>query len=114
VTAGDAGRERERLEYIQDSIARIDRYTQGSSATFLGEPMVQDAVLRRLENLADATHGLSAGLKARHPQIPWREVCGFRNIAAHAYENLNLTRVWEIVEDYLPALKAIVDEELGK
>jgi uncharacterized protein with HEPN domain len=113
VNAGDAGRERARLQYIQDSIARIDLYTQGSRDTFLREPMVQDAVLRRLENLADSTHGLSAGLKARHPQIPWREVYGFRNIAAHAYENLSLTRVWEIVEDYLPGLKAVVDEELG-
>ncbi len=30
-----------------------------------------------------------------------------------AYESLNLPRVWEIVENYLPVLKAVVDEELS-
>jgi uncharacterized protein with HEPN domain len=46
---------------------------------------VQDAVLGRLEILADATAQLSTELKGRHGEIPWREVYGFRNIAAHAY-----------------------------
>ncbi len=109
----DEERERDRLRYIQESIARIVQYTHGNRDAFLSEPMVQDAVLRRLETLADASHKLSEGLKSRHPDIPWRQVYGFRNIAAHAYEDLDLTRVWEIVEDYLPALKTVVDEELS-
>jgi uncharacterized protein with HEPN domain len=40
-------------------------------------------------------------------------VYGFRNIAAHAYEEIDLMRVWEIVEDYVPVLKSVVDRELG-
>ncbi len=81
MTINDTERERERLRFIRQSIERIERYTRGQRETFLREPMVQDAVLRRLENLADASHRLSPGLKARHPQIPRREVYGFRNIA---------------------------------
>src|SRR4051794_28141417 len=107
-------RERLRLRYIDQSIRRIEEYTRGSSAAFLREPIVQDAVLRRLETLADATGKLSDGLKSRHPNIPWRQVYGFRNVAAHAYEHLDLSRVWEIVRDYLPALKAVIDEELQR
>jgi uncharacterized protein with HEPN domain len=107
-------RERERLQYIAHSIARIEEYTRGSHDVFLSEPIVQDAVLRRLETLADATSKLSDALKARHPEIPWREVYGFRNVAAHAYEHLDIGRVWEIVEDYLPILKAAVHEELSR
>jgi uncharacterized protein with HEPN domain len=107
-------REQERLRYIQTSIGRIREYTRGGRAIFLSEPIVQDAVLRRLEMLADATAQLSDELKARHPAIPWRQVRGFRNIAAHAYEGLDLARVWEIVEDYLPALGAAIDAEIDR
>jgi uncharacterized protein with HEPN domain len=107
-------RERERLRYIEQSIARIEQYTRGSRDRFLDEAIVQDAVLRRLETLADATSKLTDALKARHPDIPWREVYGFRNVAAHACEGIDLTRVWEIVRDYLPALSAVVAEELRR
>jgi uncharacterized protein with HEPN domain len=109
-----AEREQLRLRYVEQTIARIEQYTHGSRATFLSEPIVQDAVLRRLETLADATSKLSDALKARHPAIPWREVYGFRNVAAHAYENVDLTRVWEIVRDHLPGLKAVVQAELQR
>jgi uncharacterized protein with HEPN domain len=107
-------RERARLRYIRQSIARIEQYTRGGREAFLAEAIVQDAVLRRLETLADAIGRLSDTLKARHPAIPWRQVYGFRNVAAHAYEEIDLTRVWEIVEDYVPVLKAVVDRELDE
>ncbi len=68
----EAERERQRLQYISDSIAKIEQYTQGGKEEFLRDSMVQDAVLRRLETLADAASKLSEPLKARHPDIPWR------------------------------------------
>jgi uncharacterized protein with HEPN domain len=106
-------RERERLRYIRESIARIAEYTKGGREAFDREPMVQDAVLRRLETLADAANKLSEELKARHPEIRWRAIYGFRNIAVHAYLELHLDPVWEIVEVHLPILGAAVDAELG-
>ena len=87
MTMSEDERERVRLRYIFDSIVRIEQYTRGNPNAFLIEPMVQDAVLRRLETLAEATGKLSDALKARHPEIPWREVYGFRNIAAHGYRS---------------------------
>jgi uncharacterized protein with HEPN domain len=105
-------RELQRLRFIRDSIARIEDYSRGDHDAFLAQSMMQDAVPRRLETLADATRQLSDPLKARHPEIPWWQVYGFRNIAAHAYEDIDLGRVWEIVTTYLPPLKAAVEQEL--
>ncbi|MHB8576222.1 MAG: HepT-like ribonuclease domain-containing protein [Dehalococcoidia bacterium] len=107
-------REVERLQYIQESIELIDQYCAGRSDLFMRERIVQDAVLRRLETLADATNQLSEEVKARHPEIRWRTVYGFRNVAAHAYEALDLSRVWQIVEVYLPILKVAIDDELRR
>jgi uncharacterized protein with HEPN domain len=53
-------------------------------------------------------------LKDRHPELRWRAIYGFRNIAAHAYLELRLDQVWEIVEQHLPALKIVVDDELAR
>lgn len=80
-----SGRDRRYLAYVRESIVLIEHYTRDGRDAFLNDPMIQDAVLRRLETLAEATGRLSDELKERWPAIPWRDVYGFRNIAAHAY-----------------------------
>jgi uncharacterized protein with HEPN domain len=107
-----APRERRYLEHIAESVALIGEYVVDGHPAFFEHRQVQDAVLRRLEILADATGQLSPELKDRHPDIPWRAVYGFRNIAAHAYLDVDLERVWEIVTDHLPPLRAAVEKEL--
>jgi uncharacterized protein with HEPN domain len=105
-------RERCYLEHVAQSIQLINDYVRDGRPAFFEHRLVQDAVLRRLEILADATAQFSAELKDRHREIPWREVYGFRNIAAHAYLDIDLERVWEIVTDHLPPLRSAVTEEL--
>ena len=107
-------RDRRLLTYIADSILLIRRYlSEGGREAFENELLVQDAVLRRLETLAEAAGRLSLETKERHPEIPWREVYGFRNIAAHAYLDLHLERTWQIIERYLPELLSTVQAELA-
>ncbi len=74
--------------------------------------MVQDAVLRRLETLADATHRLPEELKARHPHIPWDQIYKFRNVAAHDYERIDVQLVWTVVSTHLPPLKQALAGEI--
>ncbi len=78
------------------------------------DSMVQDAVLRRLETLADAARQLSDELMARHPEVPWRSIYGFRNVAAHGYLDLDMGRVWSTVQDSLPTLHSVVVEEMRR
>jgi uncharacterized protein with HEPN domain len=105
-------RDRRYLDHIAESIRLIGEYLGAGREALFKDQQVQDAVLRRLETLAHASGQLSEALKGRHPDIPWREVYGFRNIAAHAYLDIDLERVWEIITDHLPALRAAVDSEL--
>ena len=74
--------------------------------------MAQDAVLRWLETLADATHRLADDLKARHPHIPWAQIYRFRNVAAHDYEHMDQHRIWETVTAHLPPLKQAIAAEI--
>ena len=107
------GHDRRYLVYIRDAISLIETRTRAGRAAFLCDLDIQDAVLWRLQTLAEATGKLSESVKRRHPQIRWRAIYGFRNIAAHAYLDLHLEQVWEIVDVHLPALKAVIDQELA-
>jgi len=109
-----SGRNLDLLLYIQQSIARIEGYTLDGRDAFLSQNVLQDAVLRRLETLADAAGRLSPALKARHPHIPWRDISGFRNVAAHGYLELDMGRVWSTVQDYLPVIRSVVAQELQR
>lgn len=80
----------------------------GSMARFDASTLVQDAVIRNLQTLAESSQRLSDSIKATEPGCPWRELAGFRNIVVHAYLALDLAIVWSIVEQDLPALAAAV------
>lgn len=101
------------LRYILESIDRVERYTSEGEAAFTADVRTQDAVLHRMETLAAAAH-LSDELRARHPTIAWRQVSDFRNALAHGYTEIRLDQIWHAVRYDLPALKAVVNEELHR
>ena len=47
------------------------------------DQVLYDAALRNLQTLCEATQQLPDALKAEQPDVPWREVSGFRNILVH-------------------------------
>jgi uncharacterized protein with HEPN domain len=100
--------------YIWDSIELVESRIQGDRERSFRDVELQDAVLWRLQTLAEATGKLSDTIKARHPETRWRAIYGFRIIAAHAYLDLQHEQVWEIIEIYLPQLKAVVAEEIAR
>lgn len=67
----------------------------------------------RLETIGEATTHLSQELKDRHPEVPWHEMRGFRNIAAHGYLTIRPERIRQIVDHHLGALRSVVQRELG-
>jgi uncharacterized protein with HEPN domain len=106
--------QRRYLAYIRDSIDRIRAYLPRTEREFLRNGVTQDAVMWRLQTIADAakTH-LGDELKDRHPEVPWRSVYGFRNVAVHEYSDANLVLVWDIVTNHLEPLREVAVAELG-
>ncbi len=93
-------------EHVLSCISRIERYVADGYQHFAESTLIQDAVLRNLQTLAESTQRLSDKVKLRHPEVPWRNIAGFRNILVHDYlGGINPNRVWEIIERELPALK---------
>lgn len=96
------------LQHIIECLDWIDRHLRGDRHAFFTDRKTQSAVLRELQTLAESTQRLAAQLKSNHPEIPWTNIAGFRNVLVHDYLGIKLQRVWEIIEHDLPLLRAAV------
>ena len=98
------------LQHIADAIGRIHEFTDGvSDAAFRERRIVQSAVVRELEIIGEASRDLSDRFRAAHPEIDWATVIAMRNRLVHAYFDVDLTVVWEVVHQDLPKLDAVVE-----
>lgn len=99
---------------MAEAIADLERRLLGlGKEAFLSDRDEQALTAFRLAVLAENASKLSAGLKARHPSIPWKAMAGFRNLVAHAYHIVDPHRAWDALED-LPALAAMIRAECNR
>lgn len=71
---------------------------------FRNSALHQHAIAKALENIGEAARKVSDETKAAHPEIPWNQIVALRHRIAHDYFRLDLVRIWEIVQEDLPAL----------
>lgn len=103
------------LADILDAIEAIERFVTGlDEASFLADELVQSAVLQKLSIIGEAAAKLSDATRDRLPEIPWKEIIGFRNIAVHAYFSVDWRIVLVTVADDLPMLKRFVDAQVKR
>lgn len=94
---------------MRDCLNRIVEYTNAERSRFDTSRLVQDAVIRNLQTLAESSQRLSHEIKSPESQIPWRELAGFRNVIVHGYLGVDLGAIWLVVEQDLPALSEAVN-----
>jgi uncharacterized protein with HEPN domain len=99
------------LIHISECIERIGSYTAGKDKQeFIDSTLLQDAVIRNLQTMAESTQRLSDETKKRASDIDWFNIAGFRNVLVHDYLGIDVERVWNILEKDLPALKAAIEK----
>ncbi len=99
----------ERLRDVQEAITRISKYTSPGRDSFYQDELVQTWVIHHLEIIGEAVRAIPQDFKDRYPEVPWKQINAMRNILVHLYFDINLDRVWAVVEDDLPGLKTQVD-----
>ena len=68
------------------------------------ERMLELAVLRVLEVIGEAATRLPDEVRERHPEVPWGSIVGLRNRLIHAYDEVDLDIVWDILTLDIPDL----------
>jgi uncharacterized protein with HEPN domain len=73
-----------RIDDILAAIEKIQRFTHGLDLNkFQTDAKTRDAVIRNLTVIGEAALHLPEVVKAAHPEIPWREMQGIRNLVVH-------------------------------
>jgi len=101
-------KKRSSLNYLKDmfiSCKNIKNYLKGLKyEDFKKEPKTQDAVIRNIEILGEATKNISKTFKYRHSDIEWNEIAKTRDKLIHSYFGIDIDIVWDIAKNDIPKL----------
>ncbi|WP_432822977.1 HepT-like ribonuclease domain-containing protein [Trichloromonas sp.] len=102
----ETGRDQIYVAHMLECIQRVERYVGTDKDQFLTNTLLQDAVMRVLQVMAESGQRLSSDIKSTQNQIDWRAIAGFRNILVHDYlGGIDLELIWVTVQQDLPVLK---------
>ncbi|MDR1015690.1 MAG: DUF86 domain-containing protein [Coriobacteriales bacterium] len=97
---------------VERIVGEIDFVLDASKAMteddFAGDVFAQHALTMAILNIGELAGRLGSDYRARHTEIPWQQIVGFRNAAAHSYDGLDMGIVWRTVRKDLPELKAML------
>ena len=86
------------LRHILRCIGRIEEYTKEGRDKFFESHLIQDAVIRNLQTMAESTQRLSDTLKSTQIDVDWPALAGFRNVLVHDYMGVDLDYVYRAIE----------------
>ena len=104
---------KEFINDIKEAIERISDYTGGMGYdTFLLDPKTQDAVVRNIEIIGEATKNLSKDFKKKYKDIDWKNIAGMRDKIIHSYFGVKWDIVWSVIKDKMPKFKSQIENIL--
>ena len=94
------------LDHILQAITKIKKYTKNlTQAEFESDEIIQDAVIRNIEIIGEATKKLSKEFRKIHSDVPWRAMSGMRDKLIHDYVGIDFDVVWETIKEDIPVLE---------
>ena len=100
---------RDTLVYLKDIIDNIKR-----AEDFVGvltyERFIKDnktsyAVVRCIEIIGEASKHVPEIIWSKHPEVPWKNITGMRDVIVHSYSSIEYPIVWKALKTNLPELR---------
>lgn len=105
------------LAHMLEAIERIEEYVLDmDEMAFLGNRLVQDAVIRNFEIIGEASNHIEKRFPefvAKHPELPLSSAYQLRNAVAHGYFKVDFEIIWKTIHRDLPGLYALIRQAKG-
>src|SRR5438067_12278052 len=99
------------LRDIRASCEKVSRYAAGLSfQEFVDDEKTFDAVMRNLAIIGEAAKQIPDAIRAQYPDVEWRKIARFRDIAIHHYIAVDEQIGWDIVQNKVPELLVQIPE----
>ncbi len=100
---------KERLVHIQQAIKDIELFIQDiNEESFLNDQLTASAVLFKFSIIGEAVNHIKEDFLDKY-DYPWYKVRAFRNLISHAYFQIKMEAVWQIIVNDLPEIKQLID-----
>lgn len=74
--------------------------------SFLNNELLKRAIGMTLINIGELVKNLTADFRILHNNVPWKDISGFRDVAAHKYKTLDMRLVYNSVIIDVPELQS--------
>ena len=102
-----------RLDDIIDALNAICEYMENIGYDdWIQDRKTIDAVIRNLEVIGEAAANIPEEIQKQHPDIPWQQMKGMRNVLIHEYFGVDKDVLWQTVQEDLPPLKRKIEQML--
>lgn len=101
------------LKDILDTMSAIDRFVEGVEfEDFKMNDEKSSAVTRKFEIIGEATKNVPEDIKQKNPDIPWKEMAGFRDRLIHFYFGIKYELIWHTIKNRIPQIKPLIQKIL--
>jgi len=108
-------RTRNILEHIQEDAQDAMKFASEleSADALASNRLYRKAIVMSILNIGELTKHLPEDFKSENSDIPWKQITGMRDIAAHGYGEMDDDIIWDVVKHSIPELAAFIDKQLS-
>jgi uncharacterized protein with HEPN domain len=104
-----------RVFHMRDYAAKAISMARGHTRSDLDtDEKLRYALTHLVELVGEAASQASPEIRARFPEIPWRQAIGMRHRLIHGYDAVDLDILWDTISRNLPFLLYILERILAK
>lgn len=85
-----------------------------SQQVFAENSAYRNAVSMCVFQICELANHLSDDFRNNHPELPWHQIRGMRNLFAHDYGNMDVVSIWETACRDIPVIAVFCKEHIGQ
>ena len=93
-----------------NQIDEVNQHCGNSHEALETDSVYKNAVAMCILQIGELVGLLSDDFRETYDNVPWKDIRGMRNIAAHRYGSFDTGKLWETVTEDIPFLKQYCEE----